>query len=66
MSKNFFSFENRSVYEIMCENMVIAGQATDNNTILRMRFACWITKVTDIQSVYSLLFLGSNGYANAS
>jgi hypothetical protein len=27
-----------------------AGQATDDNIIRRMRFACWITKVTDAHS----------------
>jgi hypothetical protein len=38
--------------------------ATDN--IRRMRFACWITKATDTQSEYDLLFFhDSNGYANA-
>jgi hypothetical protein len=27
-----------------------ARQATDDNIILRMRFACWITKATDTHS----------------
>jgi hypothetical protein len=27
-----------------------AGQATDDNIIWRMRFACWITKATDTHS----------------
>jgi hypothetical protein len=27
-----------------------AGQATDDNIIRRMRFACWITKATDRHS----------------
>ena len=31
------------------------GQATDDNIILRMRFACWITKVTDTHSEYVML-----------
>ena len=31
------------------------GQATDDNIILRMRFACWITKVTDTHSEYVIL-----------
>jgi len=30
-------------------------QATDDNTIWRMRFACWITKATDTQSEYVIL-----------
>jgi hypothetical protein len=31
-----------------------AGQATDDNTIRRMRFACWITKVTNTHSEYEI------------
>jgi hypothetical protein len=31
---------------------VIARQATDNNTVRRMRTACWITKATDTYSEY--------------
>jgi hypothetical protein len=29
-----------------------ARQATNDNIIWRMRFACWITKATDIHSEY--------------
>ena len=32
-----------------------ARQATDGNIIRRMRFACWITKATDIHSEYVIL-----------
>jgi hypothetical protein len=32
-----------------------AGQATDDNIIRRMRFACWITKATDTHSEYVIL-----------
>ena len=32
-----------------------ARQATDDNIIRRMRFACWITKATDIHSEYATL-----------
>jgi hypothetical protein len=46
-----------------------ARQATDDNIIRRMRFACWITKATDTHSEYEiqyfLLFHGNSGYANA-
>jgi hypothetical protein len=45
-----------------------AIEATDDNTIQRMRFACWITKATDAHSEYviSIAFpLCNNGYANA-
>jgi hypothetical protein len=31
------------------------GQATDDNIIRRMRFACWITKATDTRSGYVIL-----------
>ena len=29
-----------------------AGQATDDNTLCRMRFACWITKAKERHSQY--------------
>jgi len=32
-----------------------SSQATDDNTIRRMRFACWITKATDTHSEYVVL-----------
>jgi hypothetical protein len=32
-----------------------ARQATDDNKIRRMRFACWITKATDTHSEYVIL-----------
>ena len=32
-----------------------ARQATDDNIIRRMRFACWITKATDGHSEYVIL-----------
>ena len=38
---NFFP-EDRAVYEIMWE----IGEATGDDIIRRMRFACWITKAT--------------------
>jgi len=28
------------------------GQATDDNTIRRIRFACWVNKATDTHSEY--------------
>jgi hypothetical protein len=37
------------------------GQATDDNIIRRMRFACWITKATDTHSEYVILLHGKNG-----
>jgi hypothetical protein len=38
-----------------------ARQATDDNTIRRMRFACWITNATDTHSEYAI----RSGYVNA-
>jgi hypothetical protein len=32
-----------------------AGQATDDNIIRRMRFACWISKAADTHSGYAIL-----------
>jgi hypothetical protein len=32
-----------------------ARQATDDNIIRRMRFACWITKATDTHSEYVII-----------
>ena len=37
------------------EKYGIARQGTNDNTIRRMRFACWITKATDINSEYVVL-----------
>jgi hypothetical protein len=31
-----------------------AGQATDASVVQRMRFACWMTKVTDTHSEYEV------------
>jgi hypothetical protein len=39
-----------------------ARQATDDNIVRCMRFACWITKATNTQKIqYLLLFHGNNG-----
>jgi hypothetical protein len=43
---NFFS-ENCVFCDIMWEKINKTRQATDDNTLRRMRFACWITKATD-------------------
>jgi hypothetical protein len=32
-----------------------ARQATDDNIIRRMRFACWVTKATDTHPEYAIL-----------
>jgi len=36
----------------MCGIIRYRGQATDDNIMRRMRFACWITKATNIHSQY--------------
>jgi hypothetical protein len=46
MLNKFFS-ESHAVYGIMCKKYCTAGQATEDNLIRRMRFACQITKATD-------------------
>jgi len=51
---NFFS-KNCAVYEILWKNMVTARQFTDDNVVWHMRFACWITKITDTPSEYVIL-----------
>ena len=40
-------------------------QATDDSTIRRMRFACWITKAVDTHSGCVMIFHGKNSYAKA-
>jgi hypothetical protein len=42
----------------LCDNVGKYGramQATDDNIIRRMRFACWVTKATDTHSKYIIL-----------
>jgi hypothetical protein len=42
-----------------CETMWkygTGGEATGDNRIRRMRFACWINKATDTHSEYVILF----------
>jgi hypothetical protein len=34
-----------------------AGEATDDNTIWRMRIACWITKTIETHSEYVILIV---------
>jgi len=50
---NNFFFENRAVYEITWKNIVDSGNP--QMTVLRVRIACWITKVTDKHSEYVIL-----------
>jgi hypothetical protein len=47
--------KNRVVYEMMWKKYGTARQATEDNIIRRMRFACWITKATDRRPEYLLL-----------
>jgi len=49
-----------------CRKSGRTRQATDDSIIRLMRFACWVTKATDIFSEYVIYFCsGNNGYANA-
>jgi hypothetical protein len=47
-----FLFENREVYEIMWENIVVPGR---RQIIWRMRFACWICKAINTHSDCQIL-----------
>jgi hypothetical protein len=48
-------FFSKIVSFIGVEKYCTARQATDDNIIRRMRFACWITKATDTRSEYVTL-----------
>ena len=48
-------YENRAVYELMWKKYATGRDATNDNLIERMRFACWITKATKTQSEYIIL-----------
>ena len=50
---NFFSLENRAIYEKMWKN--IAERGRPQMTIWRMRIACWIPKATNTHSQYVIL-----------
>jgi len=54
MSNNFFSFENRAVYEILWKNTVDPGRP--QTTIRRMRIACWMPKATNTHTGCVVLF----------
>jgi len=55
MLKNFFPPENRAVWDD-AEKYCRVGHATDGNIIGRIRFACWIIKVTNTHSEYIPIF----------
>ena len=54
MTKNFFFWKSFSLWNNV-EKYGRARQVTDEYTILRMRFAFWLTKATDIYSQYVIL-----------
>jgi len=45
-----FVSDSHAVCEKMWENFVQSEEATDNNTIWRMRCACWATEASNIHS----------------
>ena len=55
----FFSFENRTVYEIMWENIVERGRP--QMTIWRMRIACLISRATNTRRVILIGFQYNSG-----
>jgi hypothetical protein len=54
MSNNFFPTKIVSLGDNV-EKYGTPRQATDDNSIGRMRFACWITKATYVSSEYVIL-----------
>jgi len=48
---NIFFFENGAVYEMILKNMLQPDRI--QVTVGHMRFSCWLTKATDIQSEYT-------------
>jgi len=61
MKTQYFSPENRAVYEIMWKNVVEPGRR--QITIRCMRIACWITNATITDSEYVIIFVF--GYTDA-
>jgi len=51
----FFPLKNVPFMRHLEKKYGRSSQATDDNTIRRMRFACWITKATDTHSEYVVL-----------
>ena len=51
---NFFPRKSRRLWDNVAKYGT-AGQTTDDNIIQRMRFACWITKATDIHSEFVII-----------
>jgi len=52
---NNFFFENCVFCVIMWKKINKTRQATDDNTLRRMRFACWITKATETYVEYVII-----------
>jgi hypothetical protein len=62
IKKIYFKFNNFVLRKscLLWDNVEKYGrvrQATDDNIIRRMRFACWITKATDTHSEYKILIV---------
>jgi len=53
----FFFFENRSVYEIMWENIVEPD--IPQVTVWHLRIACWIPKATDTLTICNTYWLSA-------
>jgi hypothetical protein len=52
MSNNFF-FENRTIYKVMWKNVVDPDRI--QMAVRPIRFACWITKATNVHPEYVIL-----------
>ena len=55
--ESFFFPEFCTLYEMIWKTFGTARQATDENTILLMRFACWEPKATYIDSEYVIFIV---------
>jgi len=51
--KNFYSFDNSAVYEIMWKNILQPDRP--QMTTWHIHIACWITKVTNTRREYLIL-----------
>ena len=56
MIQNIFFFEYRADFYIMWKKRGKARQATNDNIIERIRFACCITKPTKAHPEYVIIF----------
>ena len=52
---SFFLYKNDPVFEPLCKKYGSARRTTYDNTVGRMRFACWMIRATNTHSEYVIL-----------